>query len=120
VFRSVTCRHIHAIEISFESRKKVSREIVIEPITINSCPECKSDQIVNHGVRHNKYGDIQCYSCNNCYKCFTTNLGFEKLHATPQIITSGMQFYFTGESFRSIQKFSKLKGVNVSDMAVYK
>lgn len=55
IFRSVTCKHIHAVEISFELRKKVSSEIVIEPITINTCPQCKSDQIVKRGIRHNKY-----------------------------------------------------------------
>jgi putative transposase len=120
MFRGVTCKHIHAVEISFELRKKVSSQIVIEPITINTCPQCKSDQIVKHGIRHNKYGDIQRYSCNNCYKRFTTNLGFEKMHATPQIITSAMQLYFTGESFRNVQKFLKLQGVNISHMAVYK
>jgi putative transposase len=120
MFRGVTCKHIHAVEISFELRKKVSSQIVIEPITINTCPQCKSEQIVKHGVRHNKYGDIQRYSCNNCYKRFTTKLDFEKMHATPQIITSAMQLYFTGESFRNVQKFLKLQGVNVSHMAVYK
>src|SRR5919106_3717715 len=120
IFRGVTCKHIHAVEISFELRKKVSSQIVIEPITINACPQCKSDQIVKHGIRHNKYGDIQRYSCNNCYKRFTTNLGFEKMHSTPQTITSAMQLYFTGESFRNVQKFLKLQGVNVSHMAVYK
>ncbi len=120
MFRGVICKHIHAVEISFELRKKVSSQIVIEPITINACPQCKSDQLVKHGKRHNKYGDIQRYSCNNCYKRFTINLGFEKMHATPQIITSAMQLYFTGESFRNVQKFLKLQGVNVSRMAVYK
>jgi putative transposase len=119
MFRGVTCKHIHAVEIIFELRKKVSSQIIIEPITINVCPQCKSDQIVKHDVRHNKCGDIQRYSCNNCYQRFTTNLGFEKMHATPQIITSSMQLYFTGESFRNVQKFLKLQGVNASHMAVY-
>jgi hypothetical protein len=54
MFRGVTCKHIHAVEISYELRKKVSSQIVIEPITINICPQCKFDQIVKHGIRHNK------------------------------------------------------------------
>lgn len=122
MFRGVTCKHIHAVEISLQLRNKVaaSQTVVIEPIIINTCPQCKSDQIVKHGIRHNKYGDIQCYSCNNCYKRFTINLGLEKMHATPQIIISAMQLYFTGESFRNVQKFLKLQGVNVSHMAVYR
>jgi putative transposase len=122
MFRGVTCKHIHAVEISLQLRNKVAanQTVVIELIIINTCPQCKSDQIVKHGIRHNKYGDIQHYSCNNCYKRFTINLGFEKMHATPQAITSVMQLYFTGESFRNVQKFLKLQGVNVSHMAVYK
>jgi transposase-like protein len=84
------------------------------------CPQCKSEQIVKHGIRHNKYGDVQRFSCLNCYKRFTNNIGFEKMRASPQMITSSMQLYFTGESFRGVQKFLKLQGVEVSHMAVYK
>ena len=31
-----------------------------------------------------------------------------------------MQLYFTGESFRNVQKFLKLQGVKVSHVAVHK
>jgi len=41
------------------------------------------------------------------------------MHATPQAITSAMQLYFTGESLRSVQKFIKLQGVEVSHQTVY-
>jgi transposase-like protein len=47
-------------------------------------------------------------------------LGFERMRATPTIITSAMQLYFTGESFRNVHKFLRLQGVTVSHMAVYK
>ncbi len=42
------------------------------------------------------------------------------MHATPQMITSALQLYFTGESFRSVQKFLKLQGVKMSHVAIYK
>jgi len=42
------------------------------------------------------------------------------MRATPQIITSAIQLYFTGESFRNVHKFLRLQGVTVSHMAVYK
>jgi len=42
------------------------------------------------------------------------------MHATPQMITSALQLYFTGESFRNIQKFLKLQGVKMSHVAIYK
>jgi transposase-like protein len=42
------------------------------------------------------------------------------MKARPEVITSAMQLYFTGESLRNVQKFLKLQGVNVSHVAVYK
>ena len=42
------------------------------------------------------------------------------MHAAPQMITSAMQLYFTGESFRNVQKFLKLQGVKMSHVAIYK
>jgi transposase-like protein len=42
------------------------------------------------------------------------------MKATPQIISSAMQLYFTGESLRDVQKFLRLQGVQVSHVAVYK
>ena len=121
IFRKVCCKHIHAIEFSQKVRKEVRKEnaITIEPVNISRCVRCASEQIVKHGIRHNKSGDIQRFSCKNCHKRFTVNLGFEKMHATPQAITSAMQLYFTGESLRSVQKFIRLQGVNVSHQTIY-
>ena len=42
------------------------------------------------------------------------------MKSTPQIITSAMQLYFTGESLRNVQNFLRLQGVSVSHVAVYK
>jgi putative transposase len=42
------------------------------------------------------------------------------MHATPQMITSALQLYFTGESFTNVQKFLKLQGVKMSHVAIYK
>ena len=65
-------------------------------------------------LRHNKYGAIQKFNCRECNRYFTINLGFEKMHATPEMITSALQLYFTGESLRNVQKFLKLQGVKIS------
>jgi transposase-like protein len=120
MYRGVTCKHIYSVEISSKLRQQVKKEVVISEFSLNGCPQCNSSQIVKHGVRHNKYGDVQRYSCLDCKKRFTNNIGFERMRASPQVITSAMQLYFTGESFRNVQKFLKLNGVNVSHMAVYK
>ena len=42
------------------------------------------------------------------------------MRATPQMITSAMQLYFTGGSFRNVQKFLKLQGVKMTHVAIYK
>jgi transposase-like protein len=42
------------------------------------------------------------------------------MKASPQVITSAMQLYFTGESLRNVQKFLRLQRVTVSHVAVYK
>jgi putative transposase len=121
VYRGVKCKHIYAVEFSFAFRNKVKRsQTVIKPINVQACPRCQSSRIVKYGILHNKSGDIQRFYCDDCGKWFVTNLGFEKMHATPKMITAAMQLYFTGESLRNVQKFLKLQGVNVSHMAVYR
>jgi transposase-like protein len=119
-FRGVKCKHIFAVEISYAIRETVRQEVVIQQIAANSCPQCKSLKLVKHGIRHNKYGDIQRFSCKDCHKRFTINIGFEKMRATPQIITEAMQLYFSGESFRNVKNFLRLQSVNISHVAVYK
>lgn len=41
------------------------------------------------------------------------------MRASPQVITSAMQLYFTGESLRNVQKFLRLQGVEISHKTVY-
>ncbi|MGC2682025.1 MAG: hypothetical protein WA323_09160 [Candidatus Nitrosopolaris sp.] len=103
-YRSVKCKHIFGVEISYALHKEV--EVArIEPIDSEFCVYCKSPWIVKDGLRHNKYGDIQKFNCRDCNSYFTINIGFERIHTTPEMVTSAMQLYFTGESFRNVQKF---------------
>jgi len=120
IYREVKCKHIWAIEFSLALREKVASRIVLAPVQSHTCPICASEQIVKHGVRHNRSGDIQRYTCESCGRWFVVNLGFERMKASPQVVTSAMQLYFTGESLRNVQKFLKLQGVTVSHVAVYK
>ena len=119
-YREIKCKHIWAVELSNQLRERVASEVAIRPLSPNICPFCASEIIVRHGLRHNKYGDLQRFSCKTCGKRFSQNYGFQGMKATPQIITSAMQLYFTGESFRNVQKFLRLQGVNVSHVAVYR
>jgi putative transposase len=42
------------------------------------------------------------------------------MHATPQMITSALQLYFSGKSFRNSKRFLELQDVKISHVAVYK
>ena len=118
--RQVKCKHIWAVEFSEALRNKVKQNVVIEPLSPSVCPYCASTKLVRHGLRHNKYGNLQRFTCKACRKRFTQNLGFEHMGANPQSITSAMQLYFTGESLPNIQKFLRLQGVNVHFTTVYR
>jgi len=89
MFRGVKCKHIFAVEFSLELRKTVVASVKsIIPITSTSgCIYCQSAKVVKFGIRHNDSGDIQKFRCNACISYFIVNLGFEKMHSTPQMIT---------------------------------
>jgi transposase-like protein/predicted RNA-binding Zn-ribbon protein involved in translation (DUF1610 family) len=120
IYRGVKCKHIFAVEFSSQIRKEVQIRRIEAETNVQACRFCGSNQILRAGIRHNKNGDLQKYVCKNCGHYFTINLGFEKMRATPQIITSAMQLYFIGESLRNVQKFLRLQGVKVSHVAILK
>jgi transposase-like protein len=110
-----------AVEISLELRKTVQSHITVIPeVTVNACRYCNSQNIKKDGVRKNKSGNIQIFNCKDCNRYFTINLGFDRMRATPQMITTSMQLYFSGESLRGVQKFLALQGVSMTHVAVYK
>ena len=108
-YRRQKCKHLWAVEISRALRRNVKSGLpinhqVISPINAQACPSCKCpDRIVKHGIRHNDYGDIQQFLCKNCGRTFVVNLGFERMKASPQVITSAMQLYFSGEPKKHAQ-----------------
>lgn len=119
VFRKVCCKHVHCIEFSLTIRKEVE-QIIIKPFSNQNCPSCNSENIIKRGTRKNKTVSIQRYYCNSCKKWFVFNLGFEKMRASPHVITSALQLYFSGESLRNVHHFLKLQGVEISHMSVYR
>jgi transposase-like protein len=119
VFRLVECKHIWAVMCSFAIRKEVEANVIEPSVDVHACLSCKSEKLIRFGLRHNKYGDLQKFSCKSCGKVFTVNLGFEKMKHNPQGITTAMQLYFAGESLRNVAKSLKLIGVQVSHQTVY-
>jgi putative transposase len=118
-FRGAKCKHIWAVEFSLKMREQVRKNIVIEEVAIANCIFCRSPNIKKFGVRKNKSGNIQRFSCADCGKTFSVNIGFERMKHNPQAITSAMQLYFSGESLRNTQKSLKLLGVEVSHKTVF-
>ena len=118
-YREVKCKHIWAVEFSGKLRAVIIKPTVIEPINIHACIYCRSDHLIKWGIRHNKYGNIQKFSCKACGRYFTVNIGFERMKHNPQGITAAMQLYFSGESLRNTAKSLKLIGVEVSHKTVY-
>ena len=119
-FRHVACKHIHSVVFSLKMKEQVKASVIIQPLSTSNCVLCGSENIVKDAVRHNKKYDIQRYLCKGCGKRFSVNIGFEGMKASPQVITSAMQLYFTGESLRNVQKFLKLQGIKVSHVSVLK
>ncbi|MCZ7380451.1 MAG: hypothetical protein O8C64_02575 [Candidatus Methanoperedens sp.] len=112
--RGAKCKHIFAVEFSFNLREQVKKSIEIKPIVISECLYCHSANIKKDGIRHNKSGDIQRFICYDCDKKFSINMGFEKMKHNPQAVTTAMQLYFSGESLRHTKDSLKLLGVHVS------
>ncbi len=113
-FRAITCKHIYAVKFSFEFRKEVQSERVVEPVSVESCLFCGSQKLKKSGVRHNANGDIQRFACLDCHRTFSLNIGFEKMKHNPQAITSAMQLYFSGASLRKTADSLRLLGSDVS------
>ena len=119
-YRKSKCKHVYAVEFSRTIRKEIWKHVTISPLSTQNCPYCNSDNITKYGIRRTKAGNIQRYTCKDCTKWFVFNAGFEKMRASPQVITSAMQLYFSGESLRNVTAFLKLQGVKVSHVAVFK
>jgi transposase-like protein len=118
-YRHVPCKHIHAVEFSLKLKAQVKVSRVIEVVTVSNCVYCHSAKTKKFSVRHNKSGDIQRFSCLECGKTFSVNIGFERMKHNPQAITTAMQLYFSGESLRNTMESLALLGVQVSHQTVY-
>ncbi len=95
--RKVKCKHAIAVELSQAIREEVRKNVVIEPVNIDSCIFCHSQDIVKDGIRENKEITIQRFRCKSCRRTFSLNIGFERMKHNPKAITTAMQLYFSGE-----------------------
>ncbi|MGI0086465.1 MAG: IS6 family transposase [Nitrosotalea sp.] len=123
VYRNVECKHIQAVSISKELRKKITTGSDIKEIETPSELSCKcgSIEVIKIGIRHNKCGDIQRFKCKECGKKWSDNLGFAKNRINSKIITVALDLYFKGISLMKVSEHLKLfYGICVSDVAILK
>ena len=120
-YRMIECKHIKVVKISNQLREEARQrnKVIIKSISTTECIFCHGSNIKKYGIRHNKSGDIQRFVCGDCTKTFSVNIGFQKMRSNPQVITSALQLYFTGESLRSIQKFLRLQGKEVTHKTIH-
>lgn len=116
--RGVKCKHIFAVEISFNIRQEVRKNVTIQPIILSDCIYCHSTNLKKNGIRHNASGDIQRFECLDCHRTFSINIGFERMKHNPKAITTAMQLYFSGESLRNTEKSLRFLGIEVSHQTV--
>jgi len=119
IYRDAKCKHIWAVEFSLKLRAHVRENVVLQPVSVDTCLYCRSSQIIKSDLRHNKSGDIQRFRCLTCGRYFTVNIGFERMKHNPQGITTAMQLYFSGESLRNTARSLRLMGVQVSYQTVW-
>ena len=120
LYRGWACKHIFAVQFSYNLKQEVKKSVALEPInSISQCQFCGSNKLRKYGIRRNKSGDIQRYLCEFCKRSFSVNIAFEKMKHNPQAVTTAMQLYFSGESLRNTMKSLRLLGVQVSYVTVY-
>lgn len=104
--RKMDCKHIFAVKFSLKLKARVEedtdREIPEISFKPENCPNCKSNQIIKRGKRHNGFGDVQLFGCKSCNHRFTPDNGFSRMKNDPKAITLSLDLYFKGVSYRKI------------------
>jgi transposase-like protein len=116
------CKHIKAI-LLFEKLKS-SYEIEATPIkqelslilnkpTENCCPYCSSKELIKRGVRQDKTGDKQRFSCKGCKKRFVLE-PIKYIKGNEKIVCLAMDCYYKGLSYRDIaDQFKQFYELNI-------
>lgn len=76
---------------------------------MHKCPYCKKVDSVKSGLRKNKSGFVQRYSCNNCKRQYVDRKGFENMRTNPEIVVTALDLRAQGLSYGKICKHIKQK-----------
>lgn len=102
--KNVFCKHIHSIILLNKLKNKVEMEgFDVDSITEKKvCPECKSEDIIQKGIRKNKSGNKQKYRCVPCGAWFIIDPA-KHLKGNARIVCLTLDMYYKGNSLRDIQ-----------------
>lgn len=102
------CKHIKSIQFYLKLRNKTELDTLNfdEEINEEFCSNCKSNNIVKFGVRKNKKGIVQRYSCKDCNKTFVLE-PLKYVKANSKLIMLTMDLYYKGLSLRDISDTMK-------------
>ncbi|MBI4170335.1 MAG: DDE-type integrase/transposase/recombinase [Candidatus Aenigmarchaeota archaeon] len=83
------------------------------------CHECHYTKTKYRATRHNKLGDKKYYQCERCGSFTTPDDGFWKMKNHEEIVSAGIELYYSGISFRETAwVLWRLFGVSVSDVCI--
>lgn len=122
--RGVICKHVFAVSYSITLRDKAvsqnfSPRVELPQSSSLSCEKCGSTETVRDGVRANKAGKVQRFTCKVCGYRFVVNEGFLKMKSDGKIVCLALDLYFKGNSFRKIaDTLSQFYGVNVEHSTI--
>ncbi len=102
--KGLYCKHIDAIILFNKLKNKVEMDAfdVDEVLDERICPNCKSDKLIQKGMRKNKSGDKQKYKCLECCAFFVLDPA-KGIKGNARMVCLVLDMYYKGNSLRDIQ-----------------
>jgi transposase-like protein len=125
--QSLYCKHIKAILI-FEKLKnhyeieatpiKQEIEMILEKPLNDCCPYCSSQKLIKRGVRQDKTGTKQRFSCKSCKKRFVLS-PIKYIKGNEKFVCLAMDCYYKGLSYRDISdQFKQFYGLDITHVTI--
>jgi transposase-like protein len=113
------CKHIYAV-----SYLLMLRDLTLGVKGLDNeprCPKCGSDEhIIRRGIRHNRHGPVQRYSCKRCKIRFTGRNAFDGIRSNAATVATAIDLYYRGLSLRQVaQHLETSRGVMITHGTVY-
>ena len=108
------CEHIYAVLFSMNCNP------LLRDSSIALCPDCGSSDLIKRGIRKNRYGPAQRYSCRQCKLRFDHRPGFRKMKGSPEAITVTLDLWYKGLSLNKISDhLNQFYGLQVKASTLY-